>query len=146
MTDDDGIHLAVVYPQPIDRVWRALTTSEALAAWLMPNDFVPEVGHRFTFQTSPQVGWSGVVACEVTELDPPRRVAYTWRGGPELPPTLVSFTLEPLGDGTRLRLDHTGFAAGGPAALTVRDILASGWDSKLLREQLLAYLSQMTDQ
>jgi uncharacterized protein YndB with AHSA1/START domain len=146
MTDDDGIHLEVVYPQPIDRVWRALTTSEALAAWLMPNDFVPEVGHRFTFRTNPQEGWSGVVACEVTELDPPRRIAYTWRGGPELPPTLVSFSLDPLERGTRLRLDHTGFAAGGPAALTVRDILASGWDSKLLREQLPAYLDQITEQ
>jgi catechol 2,3-dioxygenase-like lactoylglutathione lyase family enzyme len=43
----------VVYPHPADRVWAALTSSEALAAWFMPNDFEPAVGHRFTFQAKP---------------------------------------------------------------------------------------------
>ena len=65
------IDASVVYPHPVDRVWEALTSSEALAAWLMPNDFKPAVGHRFTFRTKPAPGFDGVVRCEVLELDPP---------------------------------------------------------------------------
>ena len=140
---DDAIVIEMVYPHPVARVWRALTNSEALAAWLMPNDFEPCLGHAFTFRAVPQEGWNGVVHCRVTELDEPHRVAYTWRGGDGLLDTLVTFTLEPLAEGTRLRLEHTGFAAGGPAGLTIRDILASGWDSKLLREQLPALLERL---
>jgi uncharacterized protein YndB with AHSA1/START domain len=76
------------------------------------------------------------VECEVVELEEPRRIAYTWRGGRQLPVTLVRFTLEPLGEGTRLRLEHTGFARGGPETPSFSDLLSSGWDSKLLRGQL----------
>ena len=35
-------------------VWRALTTAEALAEWMYPNDFEPRVGHRFTFRVPPK--------------------------------------------------------------------------------------------
>jgi len=87
------------------------------------------------FRSQPQEGWDGIVACEVTQLDAPHTVAYSWQGG-GLPATLVTFTLTPQEHGTLLRLQHSGFAAGGPPALTVRDILASGWGSKLLHEQL----------
>lgn len=142
-TTRDTIDIAIVYPHPVGRVWHALTDSAALARWLMPNDFAPRVGHRFTFRAQPQEGWSGVVECEVVAVEPPRRVAYTWQGGADLPQTLVTFTLEPSGEGTRLRLVHSGFAAGGPMGLTVRDILASGWNSKLLRETLPALLDAL---
>lgn len=139
--DDDAIVIEMTYPHPIERVWRALTSRDALAAWLMPNDFEPRVGHAFTFRAQPQEGWSGAVHCRVTALEPFQRVAYTWQGGgSELPETLVTFTLAPEGTGTRLRLEHSGFAAGGPQGLTVRDILASGWSSNLLRGTLPALL------
>ena len=140
---DDAIVLEVTYPHPIERVWRALTDSGALAAWLMPNDFQPRVGHHFTFRSEPQEGWSGVVHCEVVTLEPPHRVAYTWNGGDGSLDTLVTFSLSPENGGTRLRLEHTGFASGGPAGITIRDILASGWDSHLLRQQLPALLARM---
>ncbi|WP_243859551.1 hypothetical protein [Amycolatopsis arida] len=44
----------------------------------MPNDFVPRVGHRFTLRSVPigPVDFSGVVACEVLELVPPRAVEH----------------------------------------------------------------------
>jgi uncharacterized protein YndB with AHSA1/START domain len=140
---DDGIVHEVVYPHPVGRVWAALTDRAALADWLMPNDFEPRVGHRFTFRAEPQGTWSGVVRCQVLELTEPRRFALSWEGDPPLPVTTVTFTLEPVEGGTRLRLEHTGFAAGGPPALTVRDILGQGWGSKLLREQLPTLLDRM---
>ena len=52
----DSIELEVDYPHPIARVWRALTESEALGSWLMPNDFQPRLSQRFTFCTAPQPG------------------------------------------------------------------------------------------
>jgi uncharacterized protein YndB with AHSA1/START domain len=44
-------------------VWRALTDSDLLARWLMPNDFRPVPGHRFSFRTTPRPGqgFDGVV-------------------------------------------------------------------------------------
>jgi uncharacterized protein YndB with AHSA1/START domain len=36
-------------PHPPEKVWRALTESELLAAWLMANDMQPLIGHSFTF-------------------------------------------------------------------------------------------------
>jgi uncharacterized protein YndB with AHSA1/START domain len=136
MEDKDRIVHEIIYPHPIWTVWRALTTSAALAQWLMPNDFVAQVGHRFTFHTEPQGGWNGIVQCQVVELDAPYRVAYTWQGSPTLPNTLVTFTLEAQEQQTRLRLEHSGFAAGGAAGLSIRDLLDSGWRSNLLHKAL----------
>ena len=81
----------------------ALTDRAALAAWLMPNDFLPEVGHRFAFRTKPAPGFDGTVHCEVLTVDPPRELAYSWVGGGI--DTVVRFTLaargrrHPAGDG-----------------------------------------------
>jgi uncharacterized protein YndB with AHSA1/START domain len=138
----DRIVYDVLYPHPIWTVWRALTTAEALAQWLMPNDFVARVGHRFTFRTEPQQGRNGIVHCEVVEVSAPHRIAYTWQGGPQLPNTLVTFTLEVVEQQTRLHLEHSGFAAGGEMGLSVRDLLNSGWGSNLLRGALPKLLDQ----
>src|SRR5438045_3841323 len=56
------------YSHPPERVWRALTDADAMAAWLMPNDFKPLLGHRFQFRTKPAPGFDGVVNCVVLAL------------------------------------------------------------------------------
>jgi uncharacterized protein YndB with AHSA1/START domain len=104
-------------------VWHALTDSEALARWLMPNDFAPRVGHRFTFRTQPGPGFDGVVRCEVLELAAPSRLAFTWVGGPI--DTVVRFSLTGERGGTRLVLEQTGFR--GLKAWLVSRILKAGW-------------------
>lgn len=96
-----------VYAHPPEHVWRALTDRELLARWLMPNDFEPRLGHRFTFQTEAGPGFDGIVHCEVLEIEEPVRLVLSWRGGPL--DTRLSFTLKPEGEGTRLLLEHTGF-------------------------------------
>jgi uncharacterized protein YndB with AHSA1/START domain len=132
------IDATAVYPHPIDRVWAALTSSEALAAWLMPNDFAPEVGHRFKFRTRPAPGFDGTVRCQVLELEPPRRMVWTWAGGNI--DTTVTFTLDELDDGgTRLRLHQVGFH--GLGALLTRRILARGY-RRMLSRLLPDYLNQ----
>ncbi len=70
-------------PHPPEKVWRALTQSWLIEEWLMKNDFVAEVGHRFTFEAKPLPGWSGVVNCEVVAVEPPTRLAYRWGDGSE---------------------------------------------------------------
>ncbi len=110
------------YPHPPQRVWRALTDPDLLAQWLMPNDFAPRIGHAFTFRTDPAPGFDGVVRCEVIELEAPRRLAFTWKGGPI--DTVVRFTLSPERAGTRLTLEQTGFR--GLKAWLVSRILRAG--------------------
>lgn len=101
-----------VMPYPPERIWRALTTSELIAEWLMKNDFAPQVGHRFTFRATPVPGWSGVTNCEVVEVDEPRLLSYRWGDGTESDSglrTVVTWTLIPNDDGTLVRMEHAGF-------------------------------------
>jgi uncharacterized protein YndB with AHSA1/START domain len=105
------IHKEILIPQPREQVWRALTNSATLAEWMFPNDFVPRVGHHFTFQVppNPKVNFDGlVVHCEVLECEPPVRLAFSWSVG-GVGDTRVSFRLEPEGEGTRVLLEHSGF-------------------------------------
>ena len=128
----------VVYPHPPEKVWRALTDSQAIAHWLMENDFEPRLGHKFMFRSKPRPGWDGKTYCEVIELDPPRRLAYTWKGGPI--DTVVRFTLEVVPEGTRLRLEHTGFR--GFKAWMVSRIMGRGWVG-IVNKQIPAVLARM---
>ncbi|MBA4350980.1 MAG: ATPase [Rhodobacter sp.] len=121
---------------PREMVWGALTDSRQLGSWLMPNDFAPKMGHRFTFQTKPAPGFDGVVRCEVLELRAPERVAFTWRGGPL--DTVVSFDLEEVPGGTRITLRHAGFA--GVRNLVPRIVMGFGWRS-LLARKLVGHLA-----
>lgn len=129
-----------VYPYPIERVWRALTDSNAITDWLMPNDFKPELGHKFQFHTKPAPGFDGTVNCEVIELTPPTRLAFSWQGGGI--DTVATFTLTTVPEGTHLRLDHTGFS--GLRGMMVSSILGGGW-KKILGVALPQAVGRVTD-
>jgi uncharacterized protein YndB with AHSA1/START domain len=110
------IQREILIPQPREQVWRALADRTALAEWMFPNDFVPRVGHRFTFQVppNPKARFDGlVVRCEVLECEPPSRLAFSWSAG-GLEGTRVSFRLEPDGEGTRILFEHSGFDVSQP--------------------------------
>jgi uncharacterized protein YndB with AHSA1/START domain len=129
------IALEQTYAFPPDRVWHALTDSAALASWLMPNNFEPCLGHKFRFQSKPMPGWRGFVECEVLEIDPPKRLVYSWLGDRDWQaPTLVSWTLKPIDGGTMLRLEHTGFQ--DPWGQEVHSMFSQGW-KKMLSEKIL---------
>jgi uncharacterized protein YndB with AHSA1/START domain len=141
MNNDDAVVVDVFYPHPVQKVWQALTRSDAIEAWLMPNDFEPSLGRAFTFHTAPDQNWNGMVDCEVVALDEPRHLAYTWRNAATQLDTLVTFTLEPAEGGTNLRLEHTGFAKSGKAGQFAREGLGAGWSSTVLRVRLAGYLN-----
>jgi len=90
------------------RVWRAISTGALLAEWLLPNDFQPVEGHRFTFQSEPMPGWDGVIAAQVLQVAPPDHLSFTWVAHGVV--TEVSLRLEPTASGTRLTVQQSGFA------------------------------------
>lgn len=102
------IELDVTYPHPPEKVWKAITDRASLAKWLLPNDFEPRLGHRFRFRGNIYRGKRRTIRCEVVELEAPRRLAYTWRTDSACAPDVVTWTLEPVENGTRLRLEHVG--------------------------------------
>ena len=76
---------------------------------------------------------SNMVLGEIREVRPPERLAYTWRWeeGPDpvmagSEDTLVEIDFVDDGDGTLVRLTHSGFASE-----QVRDMHAQGWQGVL---------------
>jgi len=106
-----------VFPHAPETIWKTLTNGEMMGRWLMaPTGFEPVKGKRFTYQTTAAGAWDGVIHCEVLEVIPNERLAYSWRGGHEdnagygsRLDTVVTFTLSKAENGTRLRLVHSGF-------------------------------------
>ena len=96
-------------PHSPKKVWRALTDPALLAEWLLPVvEMKLEPGAAFTFKTQPYPGWDGTVDCRFLEIEPERKLSYTWVAmglG-----TVVTFTLTPTTSGTRLSLVQSGFA------------------------------------
>jgi uncharacterized protein YndB with AHSA1/START domain len=90
-------------------VWRALTDPALLSEWLLPAfglELVP--GAAFKLKTQPHPGWDGTVDCRVLEVEPHRKLSYTWVVGMGLD-TVVTFTLAPTPAGTRLTIVQSGF-------------------------------------
>ena len=128
-------------PHPPVKVWRALTEPELLAEWLMATDMRALVGNSFTFKAEPTPWWDGIVHCEVLEVDPPKRLRYTWRSGPEPSglDTVVIWTLTPTpSGGTRLALEHSGFL---PANAFAFDGARKGWQ-RMVGERLPEVLAR----
>jgi uncharacterized protein YndB with AHSA1/START domain len=151
-TDSSDIEIVTEcdLPDPPEKVWRALTVPELLAAWLMPNDIRPRVGERFRFQpepipltepgaglptTRPSTGEQGPRAahiadsidCEVLEVQPYRLLRYRWsehenEGARELRvDSVLSFELTPTQDGgTHLRVVHGEFRVASVVRLPAR--------------------------
>ena len=90
------------------KVWRALTEPELLRQWLLPVvgfDLAP--GAAFELHAPPQPSWDGTVSCRILEIEPQRKLRYTWTV-PFLD-TVVTFTVTPTTNGTRLHIEQTGF-------------------------------------
>ncbi len=114
-------------PEPPEKVWRALTEPELLAAWMMPNDMKAEAGSRFAF-----AGPAAPIECEVIVAEPGKLLRYSWCEQPgaydagRLPAfdSVVTFTLaRTASGGTHLSIVHDGFV---PVAEPVLAIAGAG--------------------
>jgi uncharacterized protein YndB with AHSA1/START domain len=91
-----------------EKVWRALTDPDLLREWLLPVVGLDlEPGAAFRFEAEPQPGWDGTVNCRFLEIEPQRKLRYSWVVGDI--DTVVTFTLAPTASGTRLSLVQSGF-------------------------------------
>lgn len=125
-----------VLPHSPAVIWKALTSAELIARWLMPNDFEAVVGKRFSFTTRPIGDWDGVVQCEVLEVEPERRLVYSWKGGADSGAarrldSVVTWMLEPAAGGVRVRMVHAGFRS--PGNDFAYDAMRPGWGRVLDR-------------
>ncbi len=124
-------------PHPPEKVWRALTEPALLAEWLLPViGFELAPGARFTFKTQPYPQWDGTVSCRMLEIEPRRRLRYTW----EVPflTTEVTFTLTPTAAGTRLSLVQSGFQPDQK-----REFGGARYGWKMMGEKLVHLLERM---
>lgn len=121
---------------PIEKVWQAVATSEGLAAWLMKNDFQPVLGHEFTL-----LGAYGAVPCKVLEIDPPKRLFFSWDDFG----WHVTFELMELNGKTQFTAIHSGWGEAEelvPKAneknSKIHGIMDDGWTylTKGLRDKL----------
>jgi uncharacterized protein YndB with AHSA1/START domain len=115
---------------PPEAVFEFFTDPEKMVRWMgVRADLDPRPGGALRIDVTGKHVASG----EYVELDPPRRVVFTWGWeGDEVPvspgQSTVEVTLEPDGDGTRLRFVHSGL----PDAASVEQH-GHGWDNYLGR-------------
>jgi uncharacterized protein YndB with AHSA1/START domain len=122
-----------VFPHTPSAIWKVLTSGELINRWLMmQKGFAPVVGNHFSFQTPPDGEWDGLIRCQVLEVVPNERLAYTWKSGHESAAgyvsrldTVVTWTLARNDGGTRLRLVHSGFVM--PKNISVFKNVNAGW-------------------
>jgi uncharacterized protein YndB with AHSA1/START domain len=103
------------YPHPPAKVWRAVTDPALIPLWTATGaggraeGFTATVGTKFQLVAKPKPGWSGVVDCEVLEVNEPSLLRYSWTGDDGGDVTEVVYRLEPHAGGTRFTYEHTGF-------------------------------------
>ena len=100
-------------PGPIDRVWRYLTDSDLRAKWLASGSMEMKTGSPFEFVwrndrlTTPTgkkpegFGDEHRMQSRITELDPPRKISFTWSNSGD-----VTFELTPRDDKVLLTVIH----------------------------------------
>jgi uncharacterized protein YndB with AHSA1/START domain len=123
------IDLELTIQARAETVFRYFTDPDRYTAWMgVEAEFDATPGGIYRVRV-PQ-GFYAVG--EFVEVEPPRRVVFTWgwEGDPEVPPgsTRVEVTLTPTGSTTVVRLVHSGLPS--PAAV---DMHTQGWQRYLRR-------------
>jgi uncharacterized protein YndB with AHSA1/START domain len=129
----DGLILATVeVAAPMDRVFEALASDAVTRWWVRPGVFDTrewsgELRSGGAWRASGVGGGKPyVLEGEFVEVDRPRKLVHTWRpaGAPAAATTVVSYVLEPAGDGTRITLRHSGFGSRDTCVAT-----CIGWET-----------------
>jgi uncharacterized protein YndB with AHSA1/START domain len=120
-----------------ETVWEFLVDADKLAQWMCTSASLdPRPGGLYQVEVI-----SGNIARgEFVEVDPPRRLVYTWGWEPggmdtDVAPggSTVEFELEPTAEGTTLRFTHSGL----PSTKALESH-AHGWDHYLARLSVAA--------
>lgn len=116
--DNDVVTLEIFIAAPRERIFQAITDPAQASQWWGRKDqyyfnhFDMDVrvgGKWSTTGTKPQIGDLEVHG-EFLEIDPPRRLAYSWSSSWMPAVTKVLWELDSQSNGTLVRLTHSGFA------------------------------------
>jgi uncharacterized protein YndB with AHSA1/START domain len=115
-----AIRKTAIIAAPLDKVWAALTSPKAIAAWMGgPVKSNPRPGGRFAL-------FGGETTGRYTIVEKPARLEYTWRQSSwaaEWPDSRVRWALKVTRTGTRVALTHDRFPNKAE-----REGHAEGWD------------------
>ena len=133
-----ALRLIRTIPASPERVFEAWTTSEQMERWTCPDptahvevDIDLRVGGRYLIRMEVE-GGPFTAFGTYREIDPPRRLVYTWEWKQPHPmqvETVVTVEFHPVERGTEIRLTHEGFPASSD-----RDGHETGW--KICTEKL----------
>ena len=117
------------YRAPNSLVWEAISNKDEMRLWYFDlPEFKPLVGCEFRFMGGPSEERQYKHICQVTEVLPDKKIAYTWRYDGYEGNTLVTFELFKDDGQTRLKLTHEGletFPADNPDF--AKENFAEGW-------------------
>lgn len=134
------IERETVIAAPVERVWSLLTQAEHVGRWFC--DDGAEIDLRPGGEIVMRWAEHGVGRARIVDLDPPRRFSYRWAAirehwgeePDESNSTLVEFTLDREGEGTRLRVVESGFddlAGTDEQRRTAFEGNSEGWEVQL---------------
>jgi uncharacterized protein YndB with AHSA1/START domain len=136
--DQDSVIAEIDIAAPPGRVFEALTDPDQLLCWFndasCPVKFWrmdARLGGNYSYATEKAnfvVNGVDEFKChgEITEMDPPKLLVYTWVGNWHLDPqrkTVVRWELTPTAAGTHVKVTHSGLAQEPEA----RKDYSSGW-------------------
>jgi uncharacterized protein YndB with AHSA1/START domain len=113
LTESATLKIQRRLPGPVERVWAYLTDGELRRRWLAAGHMEMRVGAPVELvwrndaltdppgRRPPGFADEHRMQSRITELDPPRRLAFTWQGSGD-----VSFELEPKGAEVLLTVTH----------------------------------------
>jgi uncharacterized protein YndB with AHSA1/START domain len=108
-------------PASVDQVWTAWTTEDGIRSFFAPDAKVelrPGGAYEPYFMLERPEGERGAEGCRVIEVEPPRRLVFSWNFPPHLSTlrnehTQVRLELQPVAQGTQVALTATGWQRGG---------------------------------
>ncbi|MBN9283701.1 MULTISPECIES: SRPBCC domain-containing protein [unclassified Flavobacterium] len=143
----DFVTVSQTFQCTVEELWNALTQEEQLKEWYFPvQDFLPEVGHTFTFYES-EKSKKYLHRCRFFNIIPYKLLEHTWEHpGHSKGISRLKWELLPLNDSkTLLTLTHTdlqNFADAGPD-FSVENY-RMGWEA-ILNTSLKKHLDKFTE-
>jgi len=132
-----GLQMRRVLPAPRERVFRAFVEPDELANWWGPHGFTSpsiemdvRVGGNYRIAMQPPDGDLFYLSGEFTEVDPPTRLAYTFRWeepDPDDRETVVTLSFRDQGESTGVDFTQGPFATEARRALHEQG-WTDGWE------------------
>ncbi|MEO6490541.1 MAG: SRPBCC domain-containing protein [Ferruginibacter sp.] len=124
--NDQPIMIERMYNSPVDLVWQAISDKAKMKEWYFDMaDFKLNLGAEFTFYGGDETQF--LHRCKITELEPDKKLTYSWRFDSYDGISYVTFEMFPENGNTKLRLTHTGLETFPNIPQFARQNFVDGW-------------------